>query len=278
MLYLRILKAQTANSCLVIRHLSFEILLMAGHSKYANIKHRKAAVDAKRGKVWTKLSKAITVAAKMGGGDPDANPRLRLAVSDAKAVSMPKDNIERAIKKGTGELESDNLEEVIYEGYGAGGVAVMCDALTDNRNRTAPELRKIFEVNGGSLGSTNCVGYMFDRKGVFLLAADKIGEEQIMELALEAGAEDIQRVEDMWEVTCPPEAYGDLAAALEDAEITTDSQELTRISQHSTAVEDIDTARRVLKLIEALDDHDDIQNVSSNFDIPDEMMAELETE
>ena len=251
---------------------------MAGHSKFANIKHRKAAVDAKRGKVWTKISKAITVAARMGGGDPDANPRLRLAISDAKAVSMPKDNIERAVKKGTGDLESDNLEEVIYEGYGPGGVAVMADALTDNRNRTAPELRKVFEINGGSLGSTNCVAYMFERKGVFLVPADKIGEDQIMELALEAGADDVQRSDDGWEIVCSPEAYSDVAAALEAAEVTPTSQELTRISQHSAEVEDLETARKVLKLMEALDDHDDIQNVSSNFDIPDELMAQLEEE
>ena len=251
---------------------------MAGHSKYANIKHRKAAVDAKRGKVWTKLSKAITVAAKMGGGDPDGNPRLRLAISDAKAMSMPKDNIERALKKGTGELESENLEEVIYEGYGPGGVAVMADALTDNRNRTAPELRKLFEINGGSLGSTNCVAYMFDRKGIFLVVADKVGEDQIMELALEAGAEDVERVDDMWQITSSPEAYTDVASALEAAEIPTESQELTRISQHSAAVEDLETARKVLKMMEALDDHDDIQSVSSNYDIPDELMAQLEEE
>ena len=251
---------------------------MAGHSKYANIKHRKAAVDAKRGKVWTKLSKAITVAARMGGGDPDANPRLRLDISDAKAVSMPKDNIERAVKKGPGELESDNLEEVIYEGYGPGGVAVMADALTDNRNRTAPELRKLFEINGGSLGSTNCVGYMFDRKGVFVVSAEKIGEDQIMELALEAGADDVENSGDVWEIVCTADAYGDIAAALEAAEVTPESQELTRISQHSAAVEDLDTARKVLKLMEALDDHDDIQNVSSNYDISDELMEQLEVE
>jgi len=251
---------------------------MAGHSHSANIKHRKAAVDARRGKLWSKLSKAIIVAAKMGGGDPDANPRLRLAVSDAKAVSMPKDNIERAIKKGTGELESENLEEVLYEGYGPGGVAVMCDALTDNRNRTAPELRKLFEVHGGSLGSTNCVAYMFDRKGVFLVSTDKIGEEQIMELALEAGAEDVQRVDDVWEIICPPEAYSDMATALEEAEIPTESQELTRISQHAAEVDDLETARKVLKLMEALDDHDDIQYVSSNYNIPDELMAQLDGE
>lgn len=251
---------------------------MAGHSKFANIKHRKAAVDAKRGKVWTKLSKAITVAAKMGGGDSDANPRLRLAISDAKAVSMPKDNIERAVKKGTGELESDNLEEIIYEGYGPGGVAVMADALTDNRNRTAPELRKVFELNGGSLGSTNCVAYMFERKGVFLVATNKVSEEQIMELALEAGADDIERSDDVWEIVSSPEAYSDVAAALEAAEIAVESQELTRISQHSAEVEDLDTARKVLKLMEALDDHDDIQNVSSNYDISDELIAQIEAE
>ena len=251
---------------------------MAGHSKFANIKHRKAAVDAKRGKAWTKCSRAITVAAKMGGGDADANPRLRLAISDAKALSMPKDTIERAIKKGTGELESENLEEIIYEGYGPGGVAVMADALTDNRNRTAPEMRKLFEIHGGSLGSTNCVGYLFERKGVFLVAVDKVSEERIMELALEAGADDVARSDDLWEIVCPPEAYNDMATALESAEIPTESQELTRIAQHTAAVDDLETARKVLKMMEALDDHDDVQSVSSNYEISDDLLAQLEAE
>lgn len=251
---------------------------MAGHSHWAGIKHKKAAVDAKRGKIWSKCSKAIIVAAKMGGGDPDTNPRLRLAISDAKAARMPKDNIERAIKKGTGDLEGENLEEVLYEGYGPGGVAVMCDILTDNRNRTAPELRKVFELNGGNLGSTNCVAYMFDRKGLFRVPADKVDEDTLMELALEAGAEDVTRDDDTFEIICDPEVYSDVATGLEEAEIEVDSQEITRISQHTVDVEDAATARKVLSLMEALDDHDDVQNVSSNFNIPDEAMAELEAE
>ncbi|HZN32564.1 MAG TPA: YebC/PmpR family DNA-binding transcriptional regulator, partial [Pirellulaceae bacterium] len=158
---------------------------MAGHSPWANIKHRKAAVDKKRAKLWTKLSKAIIVAAQMGGGDPDSNLRLRYAIADAKAVSMPKDNIERAIKRGTGELEGGKVEEVLYEGYGPGGAAILCEIMTDNRNRTAPEIRKVFETHDGKLGATNCVAWMFERKGVFLIAADKVSEEKLMEVVLE---------------------------------------------------------------------------------------------
>ncbi|MCA9270242.1 MAG: YebC/PmpR family DNA-binding transcriptional regulator, partial [Planctomycetales bacterium] len=235
---------------------------MAGHSHSANIKHRKAAVDAKRGKIWTKCSKAIIVAAKLGGGDADTNPRLRLAVADAKAARMPKDTIERAIKKGTGELGADTLEEIIYEGYGPGGVAVMCDILTDNRNRTAPEMRKLFEIHGGNLGSTNCVAYMFERKGLFYVPADKIGEDELMELALEAGAEDVTRDGDAFEILCGPEAYSDVSAKLEEAGIEPDSQQLTRISQHEVESEDAELAAKVLKFLEAVDDHDDVQSVS----------------
>jgi len=250
---------------------------MAGHSHWAGIKHKKAAIDNKRGKLWSKLSKAIIVAAKTGGGDLDTNIRLRTAINDAKAVSMPKDNIERALKKGTGELDGGNLEEVIYEGYGAGGVAVMCEAMTDNRNRTAPELRKIFEVNGGKLGETNCVAWMFDRKALFLIAADKATEEQLMEVALEAGADDVKLSGDTFELTCAPELYSDVLAALEKASIEPDSNELTRIPKDTIEL-DVDTGRKVLKLMETLDDHDDMQNVSANFDIPEEAMAELEKE
>ena len=251
---------------------------MAGHSHWAGIKHKKAANDAKRGKIWSKSAKAITVAAKMGGGDPDMNPRLRLAIADAKAARMPKDNIERAIKKGTGELEGGNLEEVIYEGYGPAGVAVMCDALTDNRNRTAPELRKIFEVSGGNLGSTNCVAYMFDRKGLFRIPAAATDEEALMELALESGADDVTRDGETFEILCEADAYGDVSAALEDAGIEPESQELTRISQHTVEVSDVAAVRKIIKLMEALDDHDDLQTVSANFDIPDEVMAEIEAD
>jgi YebC/PmpR family DNA-binding regulatory protein len=248
---------------------------MAGHSHAANIKHRKAAVDKKRSKLWGKLSKAIIVAAQLGGGDPAANSRLRTAIADAKAVSMPKDNIERAIKKGTGELGGDAFEEVLYEGYGPGGIAILCEITTDNRNRTAPEIRKLFEVHEGKLGATGCVGYMFDRKGLFLIHRDRVTEDRLMELALDAGADDVHRDGDYFEVTCPPENYALLSDALEAQAIEVESKQLTRIPQNYVAVEDLETARKILKFIEALDDHDDVQNVSSNYDIPDEAMAAL---
>ena len=179
---------------------------MSGHSHWAGIKHKKALVDAKRGKLWSRLAKAIIVAAKHGGGDPDANLRLRYAIDDAKAVSMPKENIQRAIKRGTGELDGGNLEEIVYEGYGSGGVAILCEVLTDNRNRTAGEIRKIFELSDGKLGGTGCVAWMFDSKGLFLIPAANIEEDKLMEMALEAGADDVQRVGDKFEVTCDPAA------------------------------------------------------------------------
>ena len=247
---------------------------MAGHSHWAGIKHKKALIDNKRGKLWSKLAKAIIVAAKMGGGDPDSNIRLRTAIADAKAVSLPKDNIERAIKKGTGELDGGNVEEVIYEGYGPGGVAVMCDIMTDNRNRTAPEIRKLFEVHGGKLGATNCVAWMFDRKGLFVVPADQVQEEKLMEAALEAGADDVQRSGDKFEVTCDPDAYSNVAEALEAAGIAVETNEITRIPSNTVDL-DTDTARKVLKLMEALDEHDDVQNVSSNFNIPNDALAEI---
>lgn len=247
---------------------------MAGHSHWAGIKHKKALVDSKRGRLWSKLSKQIIVAAKMGGGDPEANIRLRTAIADAKAVSLPKDNIERAIKKGTGELDGGNVDEVIYEGYGPGGVAVMCDIMTDNRNRTAPELRKLFEIHGGKLGETNCVGWMFERKGLFVLSADQTDEETLMEVALESGAEDIRQEADKFEVTCDPDVYSDVSDALETACIETEGKQITRLPNNTVDL-DARQARKVLKLMDALDDHDDVQSVSANFNIPDEVMAEL---
>jgi len=250
---------------------------MAGHSHWAGIKHKKALVDAKRGKTWSKLSKAIIVAAKMGGGDPDANLRLRYAIDDAKAVSMPKDNIERAIKKGTGELDSEALEEVVYEGYGAGGVAVLCEILTDNRNRTAPEIRKIFEMSDGKLGSTGCVAWMFDLKGLFLVPADQTDEDTLMELALESGADDVKSEEDTFEITCDPGIFDDVRTAIKEAGIETDVAEITRIPQNTVDLS-LEDARKVLKLMERLDDHDDVQDVAANFNIPDDVMAEIEKE
>ncbi|MCH2179414.1 MAG: YebC/PmpR family DNA-binding transcriptional regulator [Mariniblastus sp.] len=250
---------------------------MAGHSKWANIKHKKAATDAKRAKSWSKISKAIMVAAKNGGSDMDVNIRLRTLVADARAVSMPKDNIARAIKKGAGELESVAFEEIIYEGYGPNGVAIMCDILTDNRNRTAPEVKKLFEKGNGKLGATGCVSYMFDRKGLFLIATDVTDEEQLMEIALEAGADDIATLEGHFEVTCSPDVYSNVSLALENAGIDCVSKQVIRIPQNTVDL-DVSMARQVLKLMEALDDHDDVQSVSSNFNISDEAMAELANE
>jgi YebC/PmpR family DNA-binding regulatory protein len=229
---------------------------------------------AKRGKMWSKLSKAIIVAAKIGGGDPDANLRLRYAIDDAKAVSMPKDNIQRAIKKGTGELACGNFEEVVYEGYGPGGVAVLCEVLTDNRNRTAPEVRKCFELCDGKLGSTGCVAWMFQSKGLFLIPGEAADEDTLMELALEAGADDVTAVGKDFEITCDPAVYRNVADALSHAEIKPDVNEITRVPD-STVDLDATTARKVLRLMERLDDLDDVQNVSSNFNIPDEVMAEI---
>ncbi len=246
---------------------------MSGHSKWATIKHKKAALDAKRGKLFTRLIKEITIAAR-NGGDPDANPRLRTAILAAKAVSMPADNIKRAIQRGTGEIEGAALEEVTYEGYGPGGVAIMCDVLTDNRNRTAAEIRKCFELHNGKLGSTGCVGWMFETKGLFLVPANQVSEERLMEVALEAGAEDIKQVGDKFEVTCDPSKFSDVSEALDQAGIPCDSREVTRIPKDYVDL-DADTARKVLKLMEELDEHDDVQNVSANFNIPDEVMAEL---
>ena len=249
---------------------------MAGHSHWAGIKHKKALIDNKRGKLWSKLSKAIIVAAQMGGGDPEMNIRLRTAIADAKAVSMPKDNITRAIKKGTGELGGGRIEEVIYEGYGSGGVAVMCDIMTDNRNRTAPEIRKIFEVNSGKLGATNCVAWMFERKGLFIIESSKTSEDELMELALEAGADDVREEGNNFEVTCQPESYTTLSEALDAGGVEVATKQITRIPSNTVDLS-VDDARKVLKLLETLDDHDDVQNVSANFNIAEEAMAELES-
>jgi YebC/PmpR family DNA-binding regulatory protein len=248
---------------------------MAGHSPWANIKHRKAAVDAKRGKLWTKLSKAIIVAAKMGGGDPDSNLRLRYAINDAKAVSMPKDNIERAIKRGTGEIAGGEVEEVLYEGYGPGGAAILCEIMTDNRNRTAPEVRKIFDTHGGKLGGTNCVAWMFERKGLFLIAANKVDEEKLMEVALDAGADDLKREGDAFQVTCPPDAFNAVSEALTKGGIEPDTKQLTRVPSNTVEISDVETAKTVLALMDALDDHDDVQSVAANFTIPDDAMAAI---
>ena len=248
---------------------------MAGHSHWANIARKKSLIDAKRGKLWSKLAKAIIVAAKHGGADPDANLRLRYAIDAAKAVSMPKDNIQRAIKTGTGELKGGDLEESLYEGYGAGGVAVLCEILTDNKNRTAPEIRKIFEMCGGKLGGTGCVAYLFERKGLVRLTQAGCDEDKLMEVALEAGADDVKLAGDRWEVTCDPAAMAPVVDALGKAGLAVESNEIVRIPTNTVDVDDVETARKVLTLMERLDDHDDVQSVSANFSIPDEAMAQL---
>ena len=248
---------------------------MAGHSHWANISRKKSLIDAKRGKLWSKLAKAIIVAAKHGGADPDANLRLRYAIDAAKAVSMPKDNIQRAIKTGTGEFKGGDLEESLYEGYGAGGVAVLCEILTDNKNRTAPEIRKIFEMCGGKLGGTGCVAYLFERKGLVRLPQAGCEEDTLMEVALEAGADDVKLAGDRWEVTCDPAAMAAVVDALGKAGLAVESNEIVRIPTNTVDVDDVETARKVLTLMERLDDHDDVQSVSANFSIPDEAMAQL---
>ncbi len=247
---------------------------MAGHSKYANIQHRKARVAAQRGKLWSKLSKGIIVAAKSGGGDTNANFRLRKAIDDAKAVSMPKDNIARAIKRGTGELAGGDLEEILYEGYGPGGVAVMCETLTDNRNRTGPELRSIFSKLGGEIGKSGCVSYLFERKGLFVFDAQTVDEETVMEVALENGGDDVESTDDgKLQVTCSPDQFQSLEEALQKAELTMEVKEVTRLPQTTVDVES-KIAKKVIRLLEAIDEHDDVQTVSTNLNIPDDVMDE----
>ncbi|HOF19425.1 MAG TPA: YebC/PmpR family DNA-binding transcriptional regulator [Phycisphaerae bacterium] len=248
---------------------------MAGHSHWAKIKRSKAAVDAKRGKVWSKLARRIIVAAKHGGGKPEENLQLRYAIDEAKAANMPNDTIDKAIKKGTGELGSETYEEVVYEGYAAGGVAVMVEALTDNRNRTAPEMRKLFERSGGQLGASNSVAWMFDRKGTFAVAAEMADEDTLMEIALEAGADDVRLEGDSFEITCQVAAFSAVRQALADRKIETVSAEIAMVPKSTISVEG-EKARQVLALVESLEDHDDVQHVYANFDIPDSALAELD--
>jgi YebC/PmpR family DNA-binding regulatory protein len=248
---------------------------MAGHSHWANIARKKSLIDAKRGKLWSKLAKAIIVAAKHGGPDPDANLRLRYAIDAAKAVSMPKDNIQRAIRTGTGELKGGNLEESLYEGYAAGGVAVLCEILTDNKNRTAPEIRKVFEMCDGKLGATGCVAYLFQRKGMVRVPQESVAEERVMEIALEAGADDVKLAGDRWEITCEPATMAGVIEALQAAALPVEPGGIVRLPTSTVTVEDVDVARKVLDLLERLDDHDDVQSVAANFSIPDEAIAQL---
>lgn len=247
---------------------------MAGHSHWANIAHKKSLIDAKRGKLWSKLSKAIIVAARMGGGDPAMNLKLRYAIDAARAVSMPKDNIQRAIKRGTGELDGGNLEEILYEGYGPSGVAVLCEILTDNRNRTAGEVRKCFELFDGKLGETGCVAWMFERKGLVMIPGSQTTEDALLELALEAGADDVKKAGDEFEVTCDTSLFQAVLEKLQAGGLQPSASSITRIPT-STIDLDAEVGRKVLKLMEKLDDHDDVQSVAANFNIPDEAMAEI---
>jgi len=249
---------------------------MAGHSHWAGIKHKKAANDAKRGKVWSKIARMIIVAAKAGGGDPGQNLALRYAIDKGKAANMPKDTIEKAVKKGTGELGAINYEEVLYEGYAPGGIAIMVDGLTDNRNRTGPEIKKLFEKRGGSLGNSGCVNWMFDKKGLITVKIDAIGEDDLMELALSAGADDMENTGDVYGITCEPAAYDQLKKALEEKEVPIDTAEISMVPQNSVPVENLETAKKILALVDDFEDHDDVQNVYANFDIPDDILEQAQ--
>ena len=249
---------------------------MAGHSHWAGIKHKKGAADAKRGKLFSKLSKYITIAAREGGGDPDMNVTLKYAVDRAKAQNMPKDVIERAIKKGTGELEGVSYAELLYEGFGPENVAVVLDILTDNRNRTASELRKIFERRGGNLASPGSVGWMFETKGVFQIPITAISEEDLMELILEAGGEDLVPSTDCYEVRTPPEAFNEVKQVLNDKNLPMSYAAISRLPTTTVEVTDAKSARKVVEFVTELEEHDDVQNVSANFDIPEEILAQLE--
>ncbi len=246
---------------------------MSGHSRWSTIKHKKAAADAKRGQMFTKLIREITVAAKNGGGDAEGNPRLRVAVEAARAVNMPSDNIKRAIQKGTGELPGTVYEEVVYEGYGPGGVAVMLQALTDNRNRTLPEIRQVFTKHGGNLGEANCVSWMFEKKGYIVVRRADADEEKLFELAIEAGAEDLREDGDSFEIFTVPENFQKVAEALRQRQVPIAATELAMVPRTSVKVEG-KAARQVLSMMEALEDHDDVQHVWANFDIDDAEIAE----
>ena len=246
---------------------------MSGHSKWANIKHRKGAADAKRGKVFTKLIKEITMAARLGGGDANANPRLRAAIIAAKAENMPKDNMERAIKKGTGELEGVTYEENTYEGYGPGGVAILIDSVTDNKNRAVSEIRHALTKHGGNMGESGCVSWMFGKKGYLVIEKGTVEEDALMELALEAGAEDVRDDGDNFEVITAPDSFEAVKAAIDAKAIPYVVAEVSMVPQNLTPVEG-ETAQKLIRLIDALEDCDDVQKVYNNADLPDDIMDE----
>ncbi len=249
---------------------------MAGHSHWANIAHKKGRMDKKRGSLFGKLSRAIIVASKRGS-DPAMNLALRYAIDKARKSSMPKDNIDRAIKKGSGEGGGEDFTELTYEGYGPHGVAVMCDALTENRNRTGGDIRRTFEIHGGNLGATGCVAWMFERKGVFSIPKSQVSEEQLFEIGLEAGADDVVDAGEMREVWCSVEAVQSVSEALEQGGLTPESAEILRIPT-STVELNLEQAREVLQLLEALEEQEDVQSVTANYNIPEDVMAQLSSE
>ena len=248
---------------------------MSGHSKWANIKHKKGAADAKRGKVFTRLIKEITVAAGMGGGDPDGNPRLRSAIATARSENMPKDNITRAIKKGTGEIEGEIYDEILYEGYGPGGIAVLVECMTDNRNRTVADIRHYFSKSGGNLGESGCVAYMFDKRGMILVDKSTINEEKLMDLALEAGADDVVEEDDQFQVVTAPDDFDEVREALEKGGVIFIEASITMVPQTIIDVTEEKPAKALLRLLDSIEGHDDVQNVHANFDIDDDLMEQL---
>jgi YebC/PmpR family DNA-binding regulatory protein len=248
---------------------------VSGHSKWSTIKRKKGANDAKRGKIFTKLIKEITIAARMGGGDIDGNPRLRSAVTAAKGENMPKDNIDRAIKKGTGDLGGAIYEEILYEGYGPGGVAVLVETMTDNKNRTVADIRHFFAKSGGNLGESGCVAWMFDKKGTLSVEKEGMAEDELMDLALEAGAEDVVEEEDSFQIITAPESFNDVVDQLEKGKVKFSEATLSMVPRTSIEVTEEKTARSLLRLLENLEDHDDVQKVHANFDIADELMELL---
>ena len=246
---------------------------MSGHSKWATIKHKKGALDAKRGKLFTKLIREMTIAARLGGGETETNPRLRTAVDKAKAGNMPADNIKRAIQKGAGALEGETWEDIIIEGYGPGGVAVLVEGSSDNRNRTVSEIRHIFSKHGGNLGTAGSVGYLFKQRGFLAISREKVSEERLMEIALEAGADDIQSAADNWEVYTPPNAYEPVLGALRQAGLDPEASQIGKYADINITLEG-GKAQQMLKMIEALEDNDDVQNVWANFDVSDKELEE----
>jgi len=248
---------------------------MSGHSKWANIKHKKEATDKKKGKVFSRYAKEIMVAAREGGGNANDNAKLRNVLAAARAVNMPKDNIDRAIKKGTGELGGANFEEIVYEGYGPGGTAVIVECLTDNRNRTAGEVRMLFDRNGGNLGGSGAVMWMFDKKARFVISGEYADEEKLMDIVLDAGADDIQADEGMAEISGAPDRFGDLAKALEDKGIKPEEAGIVQIPQNIVEVKDVELAKKLQKLIDALEDSDDVQAVYSNYEIDADILDSI---